>query len=211
MVQKCVQLVIIVQLVEQHHWPVNLAHSRVCDIRLGIMLLTLSDLTAQSSCQTCPMGNYCPNSAQVNPVICTGGSVCDADGLPSPTGLCPAGYYCPEGTLTFDVNSTVLARPYPCPKATFCLAGVRQVIQIPGDPTTPQTCLAGTYCDEASTSPGGSGACPEGYYCPTGVSQPIPAPAGTFCNGTGNPSYQQCFPGTYSRMFLFLLNAFSMI
>ena len=187
---------------------------------------------------TCPRGHYCPHGTrysnefpcptgyfndlqgrkQVNDCTpCTGGDVCDHQGLISPSGscaagyycraranqttpelgddanVCPAGFYCPEGTDS----------PEPCAQGTFSpTAGLHNKSQC-------LQCRAGSYCEDVSLTDV-SGNCREGYYCPRGSSRPdavicskgsyclegsafpIPCPVSTFSNKSGLRSMYEC-------------------
>ena len=191
---------------------------------------------------TCPRGYYCPPGTRYSTEYpcpagyfndiegrkalnectpCTGGDVCDHQGLVSPNAscaagyycrafanqttpelgdhanICPAGFYCPEGTDS----------PEPCPQGTFS--------PTPGLHNKSQClpCRAGKFCENVNMTDV-SGNCAENYYCPIGSSRPdavicspgsfcpegsaIPTPcsAGTFSNATGLGSESQCSPCT---------------
>lgn len=40
----------------------------------------------------------------------------------------------------------------------------------------------------------GNNMCPPGHYCPTGISSPLPCPAGTFSSSPGLSGAEQCQP-----------------
>ncbi|CAM9097538.1 unnamed protein product, partial [Hapterophycus canaliculatus] len=167
---------------------------------------TYNPFMAQSNCSLCESGYFCPGWASVAPQICPPGFVCVAQGLSAPVLLCPSGYFCKEGTLTLNPADPVEQRPLPCPRGTFCLGGVAHNLTIdwialaPEGASAPQTCTEGTFCEEGSVSPSGSGPCFEGHYCPPGISYPIETPIGNFAADEGSVVPMLCFPGTYAPL-----------
>ena len=144
----------------------------------------------------CPAGYYCP-AGTLYPMPCPAGKYSKvtgrfelADCLPSPsghysingshepTGLCNPGYYCPlESTSPNQV---------PCPSRTY--------LPDYGGETVEQCspCTAGGYCpNEGNAIPV---VCPKGYYCVTGLDEPLPCPPGTYSNSTGLVSADECRP-----------------
>lgn len=88
--------------------------------------------------------------------------------------------------------------PLPCPQGFYCMAGVSSPIPREGDFSTPQFCVAGTFCKRASLSQSGTQPCPPGFYCPTGSHTPTPAAPGQYALGFGNGAPKACFPGTFA-------------
>ncbi|CAM9116223.1 unnamed protein product [Choristocarpus tenellus] len=161
---------------------------------------------AQSNCTLCDTGHICPGWGTIYPELCPAGFVCVAQGLSAPILLCPPGYYCQEGTYTLNPADPTDKRPLPCPAGTFCLGGVAHnltinwVSSIPEGISAPQICTEGTYCEQASVSPSGSGQCYRGHYCPPGVGYPIETPIGNFASDEGSVVPMLCFPGTYAPL-----------
>lgn len=88
-------------------------------------------------------------------------------------GICPVGHYCPEASKT----------PLRCKLGMYCAnSGL-------DEPTG--NCTAGYYCNETSTVPD-QYECPMGHYCPKGTGIPVPCPAGTFSDTTGNTKREDC-------------------
>lgn len=167
---------------------------------------TYNPYQGQSNCTLCPTGHICPGFGRLRPELCPAGFVCVSLGLSMPVLQCPQGYFCGEGTMTLNPADVTSYRPFPCPAGTFCLGGVAHNLTIdwiPATPlgaTAPQTCYEGMYCEEASTSPSGSGPCFPGHYCPPGSSWPTETPKGRYSGGTGAVAPSLCFPGTYSPL-----------
>eukprot|EP00762_Andalucia_godoyi_P003604 ANDGO_00631.mRNA.1 hypothetical protein GUITHDRAFT_146773 len=160
---------------------------------------TFNNRTGRSYCDDCPPGHVCPFYGMLAPISCPAGYVCDQYRSPRPPTLCPSGHYCPNGTETAVVNralNTSEGIPRPCGSAVYCIFGVRTNETVPGDFTTPQVCLAGSYC------PGKTGSidnlCPPGTFCPTGSEAPKNATAGFYAIG-GGPEQSKCLIGTFSN------------
>ena len=153
----------------------------------------------KEECSFCPTGYYCPSYGRIEPAICPPGLVCSKPGLASPNLRCPAGFYCQNGTLTSDPfrNDTTL-RPYACAPGTYCLDGAGYDSVVEGDFLYAQPCPAGFFCEAASPSAVGSGACPTGFVCPKGTATPRPAPKGHVAEYLGTVEAAACLPGTYA-------------
>ena len=164
---------------------------------------TYARFEAQTRCTRCEKGHICPGWGRENPILCPVGFVCDSTGLSSPFTFCPEGYFCEEGTSTRN-PSGLGKTPKPCPPGIFCLGGVAHNITINWLPNqeegsiAPQLCPEGHFCQEASSSPKGSGACFQGHYCPPGSHYPVEVPVGSFSRNEGSIVPSLCFPGTYS-------------
>lgn len=162
----------------------------------------------KSVCTLCPSGYVCPQFATTTPELCPAGFVCISTGLSAPVLLCPPGYVCHEGTRTLDPSSTIPWRPLPCPAGTFCLGGVAQATtvidwvphQAEQGAKSPQRCTEGTFCESATASVSGTGACFAGHYCPPGATYPSQAPVGTFAGASGAVAATMYFPGTYTPL-----------
>ncbi|KAJ8397174.1 hypothetical protein AAFF_G00440080 [Aldrovandia affinis] len=164
-------------------------------------------------CLLCPAGTYCEDWGLSEPTgPCQPGYFCLAginfmnpDGNIS-TGVggpCPKGHYCPEGTslplpcpLGSFSNSLHVKETdgcSPCPPGQFC--GSMGLVW----PSGP--CREGHYCpggDSSSTGPGtGRGVCPVAHYCPPGSATPLPCPAGSYSNLTGQSLCSSCHAGYY--------------
>lgn len=99
---------------------------------------------------------------------------------------CPAGSYCPRDS----------AQPTPCPAGTYSPATGNSA------PTNCTKCGAGRYSTVVgATNASVCQACGAGNYCPSGNSQPIPCPAGTYGTDPLPVGLQSCTPcqlGSYS-------------
>ncbi|RYY36586.1 hypothetical protein EON62_01655 [archaeon] len=160
---------------------------------------TFNAMTGQARCTPCPVGYLCPGFGRVDPAICPPGFVCSREALASPNTLCPAGFFCPNGTATSDPfrNDTTL-RPYPCKPGTFCVMGTAYDRVRAGVPGYAQNCTAGFFCELGSSTPLGSGLCPQGFVCPEGTAVPIPTPRGTSAPILGTIAPANCLPGYYA-------------
>lgn len=160
---------------------------------------TFNFMVGQDKCSDCPIGYYCPKYGLLSPVICPPGFACSRIGLRSPNIRCPAGFYCLNGTKTSDPfrNDTTL-RPYACSAGTFCVAGTGSN-EIREDVIGyAQPCAAGFFCEAASTSAKGSGACPPSFQCPKGTANPRPTPKGYHAEHPGTIESTACLPGFYA-------------
>mgnify|MGYP002629898466 CR=1 FL=1 len=141
----------------------------------------------------CPLGTYNDKVGAASAsycLACPAGLTCTAVGLPAPVSDCAAGKYC-VGTTATD-----------CTAGHYCPAGEAAELLCP--PGTYQAatgqalcpaCPAGSYCGGASW--GGAAAattCPQGFFCPTGTSEPEqhPCPAGRYGAATGLASADAC-------------------
>lgn len=107
--------------------------------------------------------------------------------------------YCQNGTKTSDPfrNDTTL-RPYACTPGTFCFAGTGSNEVQEDVIGFAQPCAAGFFCEAASTSAKGSGACPPGFECPKGTANPRPTPKGHYAQHPGTIESTACLPGFYA-------------
>jgi hypothetical protein len=107
--------------------------------------------------------------------------------------------YCLNGTKTSDPfrNDTTL-RPYACSPGTFCVAGTGSNEVHEGAVGFAQPCTAGFFCEAASTSAKGSGACPPSFLCPKGTATPRPTPKGFHAEHPGTIKSTACLPGFYA-------------
>lgn len=117
-----------------------------------------SGSTNESSCLSCPPGQYCSMqglSAPSGP--CSPGFYCTARAITPNTIVCPVGFYCPHGA----------ASPLGCPDSTYQLAlGSSACLD----------CSAGYYCQGNATK---MTPCPSGFFCPRKSAAPQACPAGT--------------------------------
>ncbi|XP_072885876.1 uncharacterized protein [Hemitrygon akajei] len=166
-------------------------------------------LSQLEQCLQCTAGMFCdawglraPTGSCHQGFFClTGVNIGNPDGNHS-TGVggpCPMGHYCPSGTSI----------PLPCPMGTYSdqlylsvasnctLCGPGMYCGSTGLVKPSGSCEAGFFClgNAKTPTPLGSddsgGLCPVSHYCPTGTAQPIPCPAGTYNNLSGQAS---CFP-----------------
>lgn len=107
--------------------------------------------------------------------------------------------FCRNGTKTSDPfrNDTTL-RPYACSPGTFCVAGTGSDEIRDGILGFAQPCTAGFFCEAASTSAKGSGACPPSFQCPKGTANPQPTPKGFHAAHPGTIESAACLPGFYA-------------
>ncbi|XP_058655214.1 SCO-spondin isoform X4 [Onychostoma macrolepis] len=164
-------------------------------------------------CLLCSAGMYCEDWGLVEPTgPCQAGYFCltginfknpDANISTGVGGPCPVGHYCPEGT----------SLPLPCPLGTFsnslyvtentrcslCPAG--EFCGSVGLSRPSGLCREGFYCPAGASSSTGSdsegGLCPQAHFCPTGSAVPVPCPAGTYTNLTGQIKCTPCHAGYY--------------
>ena len=132
-----------------------------------------------TGCDSCPAGKFCRGDGN-NPVTCTMGGYCEGgNSAPVP---CPAGSYCdetglsagkpcPAGRYNNTAGATLLSQCLPCPAGKF-------------NPGTGQTAC--------------NAICPIGKYCPLGTANPVPCPAGGYCDEESMSAPRLCAPGTYS-------------
>jgi len=162
-----------------------------------------SDHANKTQCNKCELGTFCPVSMMNNPVICTEGNNCFLFAQSMPAEMCKGGTYCGYGVLTnlknidqsFDgFNSN------PCDIGTYCLPGTWNKTINSGVRGYAEICREGTYCLEETGKPEGTALCPAGFYCPLGISDPLPADVGYYCNGEGNTRQTPCPPGTYTNV-----------
>ena len=107
--------------------------------------------------------------------------------------------YCQNGTKTSDPfrNDTTL-RPYACTPGTYCFAGTGSNEVRENIIGFAQPCHAGFFCEAASTSAKGSGACPPSFECPKGTANPRPTPKGFHAEHPGTIESTACLPGFYA-------------
>ncbi|KAF7668979.1 hypothetical protein LDENG_00271770 [Lucifuga dentata] len=156
----------------------------------------------------CPPGTYSPHFglSQVEQcLICPAGLCCEDWGLSEPTGPCQAGYYCiagvnfqnPDGNFSTGVGGACpkgkycpegTSLPLPCPPGTY--SDSLHVTEISGC----SPCPPGQFCGTAGSE---GDLCPPAHYCPEGSANPMPCPAGTYANLTGQSVCSRCPAGYY--------------
>ncbi|XP_076833352.1 uncharacterized protein LOC143478273 [Brachyhypopomus gauderio] len=116
----------------------------------------------------CPVGTYNPREGSASTASCLqcpSGHFCPTVGAAEPAGLCFSGYWCREGSHTASPSGRALTLP------------IREA------PHTARPPAASTG------SP-----CPVGHYCPEGTTSPVPCPASTWSNSSGQQSEDGCQP-----------------
>ena len=147
----------------------------------------VSGLTSDSQCTNCISGYYCDMPGITDPSgLCSAGYHCPSNSISSTEIICTAGSYCPEGSQ----------QPYPCPEGTYSNeTELKSSVEC-------LPCTSGKYCSGTGLAVP-SGLCSEGYYCPTGTSEPQPimfvCPIGSFCE-TGSALPTECPDGTYTSV-----------
>ncbi len=173
-------------------------------------------LDTQSTETPCAEGYYNPYYAQSACIKCPAGFLCKGTANAGTFVNCPTGNYCPEGsvlattclkgTYNPNYNGKSVSDCWPCPPGKYCsIVG----LDTPGDGTTTSDsdCDAGYYCKTSSNTkapdsddPSGNfGPCPTGYYCPKGISNPIPCPPGTYSATTKISAASSCLSCTAGK------------
>ena len=138
-----------------------------------------------SDCLSCPAGYFCPQTptgSQGKINACPAGNYCPVGTGSSQGTACEVGYYCPAGT----------ALRYPCPPGRYCdTTGLTDLT------IATKLCAAGYFCVLKATvnnpTDGTTGyICPAGFYCPSGILEPIACPPGTFRATTGAQAVGDC-------------------
>ena len=158
--------------------------------------------TGSSSTTSCGIGNYCDSGATA-PLPCKSGYYCSSATMSSTNmyaSACPGGYLCPYGV---SIDPTTDQATYGCEAGYYCLS--KKTYAIPCRPGTYVSSLAsddisdcldsgaGKYLDTYASTDSGTD-CPAGYYCPSGTTQPVACPAGTYNTATGKSSLSDCTP-----------------
>ena len=166
----------------------------------------------------CPPGTYMPDlRAQKSSdcIPCLPGFFC-TQGLEKPlvgTHECSEGFFCLSGasstTPTLDTSGTPQFGP--CTLGHFCTSGTSDPEPCPtgtfGDKiglineAACTDCTAGFFCPDVGMSIATNApyACPRGYYCIAGLSQPVKdyiCPVGSYCPPQ-SPNHLQCALGMY--------------
>ena len=124
----------------------------------------------------CPLGQWRPNSGEIDCLECPAGNICDKLGIslrPNDVGetwekmvTCPAKYYCYAGACKIvptdkslipdptNLEPNCKDRIFECRSGYFCPAGSQE----------PQQCAAGTFSDRILLED--CWPCDPGYYCP---------------------------------------------
>ncbi|XP_049323141.1 zonadhesin isoform X1 [Astyanax mexicanus] len=153
---------------------------------LCIQGATVSQPPGDATGRRCSAGFYCPagtnhmrpcppgtfsslegaaSSEECQP--CTPGQFCAEYGLSSPSGPCSPGYYC---TLKASSQTPHQNRSTELKERAHYPEDELDLVQITGD------------------------ICARGHYCPSGSSQPLPCPPGTFLGRRGAVSESDCDP-----------------
>ena len=164
---------------------------------------TYQPLVGQAGCLPSPVGYFAPDFGLAAPFPCPAGSVCDSTGISGASAAgegmaaCPPGHFCLSGTRTSNFSDfRVAERPFPCPAGFYCGAGALSGVSIANNFSTPQPCYGGYLCEPGSNTPQGSGPCPSGNYCPSGLL--VPCPPRTYCPNVANTEPKPCLPGSYN-------------
>ncbi|CAG9336329.1 unnamed protein product [Blepharisma stoltei] len=151
--------------------------------------------TVNTAATVCDLGYYC-NAGATAPLLCLPGYICSSItttgtamyaapctagslcpwGSSSDSTKCKEGFYCPSGTLV----------AYPCPPGTY-----RSTVGATALSDCSTLSTSGKYLDTFANTGSGT-TCPKGYYCPTGTSDPIPCPAGTYNPSDGASASTDC-------------------
>ncbi len=124
---------------------------------------TYQDLTAQTTCKSCPEKKYCPGGSTV-------GTVTPID--------CPNGHYCPEGTQNYEIFRCFVgtyhktsdgpladsAQCTACEAKFYCPKVGMTETDYPSYP-----CANGYLCAAGSESATGTSECPKDHYCIAGT------------------------------------------
>ena len=141
----------------------------------------------------CPSGAYCP-AATTSPIPCPTGEVRALPGATSVLGcsICPSGYKCFAGNPV----------PQPCPLGYYCPGSNTDAIPCPigtysstfynSNITSCLPCPEGYLCESYGLSDYLPFSCPVGHFCPQGVANSVPCPAGTYRSSTGGKNASDC-------------------
>ena len=162
---------------------------------------TYQNNQAQSKCNDCRSGKYCPGKPLVDDTVynndtncngyscsCIEGHYCESNSVRATP--CPVGTYGRDGTTTYNKVENCIA----CDAGHYC--DVEGLVQRDIDN---KTCVEGYYCAGGAVSgtPNeipdlddngkwiNNGKCPLGHYCAAGSKEPEPCPKGTIGIETG--------------------------
>ena len=142
----------------------------------------------------CVAGYCCPTMGA--PVLCTSpGYWCPAGSVSSADAMCDAGYYGISASYTsgacqgpctpragyFCAPGSFTAAGAPCPVGSYCVSMA----------APPILCASGAYgLSQGLSTPGCTGPCNAGYYCPAGSTSAtaVPCPPGTYAAVRGSNS-----------------------
>ena len=146
-------------------------------------------LQGATACVNCSGGWYGSTSGSTSPQCsgaCQSGAFCPPGSTTASQYTCPAGYACPPGTS----NGTA----FPCGPGKYseagaavctnCSAGLYGSVSTLQSPACSGVCSAGYFCPIGSTSATAT-LCPEGSYCLSGTSGPVPCSGGVFGASAG--------------------------
>jgi hypothetical protein len=167
-----------------------------------------SRLQHPTECTQCPGGKYCLNPGQIKPTgLCEAGYYCRSGSwTPEPkpaqiaaakAGPCPSGHWCPAGvaagipcpmgTYYSGIGASNRSFCRPCQPSYYCSTTGNF------DPTGQGLCSAGFYCPGGNIGPAEiKYTCPKGHFCGVGSEAPSPCPAGTYNQGVGRSTCDQC-------------------
>ena len=137
----------------------------------------------------CPIGTYRSSTGGVDInacISCPAGRYCDELAMISPGKPCAAGHLCTGGATHARPLDPATEGGKLCSKGRYCPAGT----------TMEMECLPGTFENREGSSQ--CQTCPAGYYCTSGLDEPMPCDEGNYCP-KGSTGGLTCPDGTFGR------------
>ena len=149
-------------------------------------------------------------------MLCLPGHYCSREGLAEPEGLCDPGWFCELGSWSprpVGLGNDTIGECKcldgrtggKCLAGSYCPAGADAPIQCDGGKYCDASglsavsgdCLAGYYCNGSTiisnpVNDTTGDVCPQGHYCPTGSSYPIPCDPGYYTDHFANQNESNC-------------------